>query len=279
MKKIIASTLVLVSLSGFASSEATRLAGSWKGTYIDKDKSATFMLTINDNGSATYSDNSRLGPYCEGDVVRDNKKEIKLELECNKEVSRSFFFSSSKLSIKILDPSSLVVSPGQRQRVTIDSSIMGLNLMNIVKLPSITYADLTSSNGAYQGIFTVFKNSVFVGNMNFELNKEGRLVVNSGFLKITNIKSIFGESEKLIDGYYYTVPNEGSYSISSSVLEMNIQDDSGQDFDIKLDLSEIENQMIYVYNLNRPKDLDLHRTEATINDEEYDVELVGLNKL
>lgn len=273
MKKMVTGLVLLstVTSMAFANSEITRLAGSWQGSYVDSNKSAVFILTVDENGDAVYSDTSSLKPYCKGKAVKDSLDEVEFELDCNKKVT-SGWFGSSEMSLSIMNPKRLSVNVGESQQVSIDTNIMGLNRMNVVKLPETSYKDLSAG---YAGTAVVERNGNFIGNIKFELNDDGILVVNSGHLQINGERHILGELEELIDGYSYAKPNLGEYIVSNNLLELNVDADSGKNLEIVLDLNEIQNELIYVYNLNKPRDLKQDVIQGTINGEDYEITLIG----
>jgi hypothetical protein len=278
MKMIILILTILTSIGSFAASEASRLAGSWKGTFVDRQMNATFILSVKGNGSVIYSDNSSVGPYCEGIVAVDSTSLLKFHLECNKKVSRGAMSKSKHLSLSIINPYQLETVTGVKQIISIQSSSLGLQEMYISKLSNVTYGDLSSESGGFSGIFSISRKGKFIGNMNFTFNQFEELIVNSGYFTLNSTRSIFGENEEIINGYPYARPNRGQYSISDNRATLNISDDNGEEFVITLDLNEIKNEMISTYNLDKPKDIELNVTSAFINGLKYDVKISGTTK-
>lgn len=279
MKKIFLTFMLLASSASiYAGNEVSRLEGNWKGNYADRQMRSTFMISLKSDGSVTYSDNSSLGPYCKGKVVKDTRSKLKLKLNCNKVVSSSFFSKTKELELTIYNPYQLEAVEGTVQIASVDSSIVGEQEVSLEKLSSFKYGDLSSEDGGFSGMFTVSKNGEFVGNMSFTLDEYGKLAVNSGYLIIDNLKHVFGENLELIDGYEYIVPNYGEYLIKNNALNLSILDDQKNNFAIRLDLEALANEFISTYNLYLPKDIKLKETKAFINGVEYSVALFGSMK-
>ncbi len=282
MKKIF--TVPVLLLVGFsqttwsASNEANRLRGHWAGTYADERKTAEFRLTVQEDGSVFYRDNSALGPYCKGEVREETTSaNLNVKFNCSTKSQRAAgdYTQNVGFTLTIKNPDRLSLT-SERQSATIHSSIVGLEKVYLYKLANHSFSNVLNSPEGFEGslIFPQYgtKNALF-GNLHFELQENNQLIVTSGYLKSTkghwskvDYRNTFGD-----EGYL-----SGNYKIAGTKLMLKVKDDKGVLVSFTVDWANILNKNIYNYNVALPKHIKRESaTNALIDGEKFKAGTTG----
>tara|TARA_B100001248_G_scaffold241870_2_gene208939 strand:- start:7757 stop:8584 length:828 start_codon:yes stop_codon:yes gene_type:complete len=250
------------------------LEGAWQGTYKDPKKTASFTLIVEANGSATYYDDSSVGPYCKGQVA-STKRFVSLNFTCDKKVSGGIFTATKELRLEIYsEPNELMQNLGLME-VEVKSNAMGRNTMLIQKVPEISYGSLHLRPTVFDATIALYQYDQFRGNMQVQLHKSSSLEVASGELRFPRNYYVFGRKEEIReDGLPYYLSRFGSYKFDENFLVFEVRDDNEKRLELALDLSSIDKENVYLFNDgNLPKSVELKRIPAKINGQDIEVEI------